>query len=188
MPHNVRSYTVNDISADELALTPPEYDKALFDVTGDIGEFAGQFDVVFSRTLMEHVRDGQAAHRNVLALLKPGGVAFHLAPTLYAAPFVLNRLLPEALSRAALHTFFPHRRSAKPKFPAYYSWCFGNRAKMSGMLRNIGYRDFEIINFYGHNYFKKIPVVRAVDRAFSSLAERKDWSSFGSFVHMIARK
>jgi 2-polyprenyl-3-methyl-5-hydroxy-6-metoxy-1,4-benzoquinol methylase len=58
LPGNVSSYTVNEISAEELALTPAEYDKALFDVTGDIGEFAGQFDVVFSKTLLEHVADG----------------------------------------------------------------------------------------------------------------------------------
>jgi len=169
LPHNVSSYTVNDISAEELTLTPSEYDKALFDVNGDVGEFAGQFEVVFSRTLMEHVRDGQAAHRNVVSLLKPGGVAFHMAPTLHAAPFVLNRLLRAAVSPTARHSLFPHQRSEKPKFPAYYSWCYGNREKMIGMLRKIGYQDFEIINFYGLNYFKKIPIVRSVDRAFRHL-------------------
>ena len=188
LPSNVSSYTVNDISAEELALTAPEYEKAQFDVVGDIGDFAGKFDIVFSRTLMEHVRDGEAMHRNVYKLLKPGGAAFHLGPTLYAAPFVLNKILPEVLSRKALLSFFPHRRTEYPKFPAYYSWCYGNREKMEAMLRRVGYRSVEVTNFYGHNYFKKIPLVRELDRAFSALAARKEWSTFGSFVHIVVRK
>jgi SAM-dependent methyltransferase len=188
LPSNVSSYTVNDISAEELALTAPEYEKAQFDVIGDVSEFAGQFDVVFSRTLAEHVRDGQAMHQNVLKLLKPNGVAFHLAPTLYAPPFVINKILPETLSRKALLSFFPNRRTEYPKFPAYYSWCFGNRKKMERMLRRLGYRDVEVTTFYGHSYFEKIPVVRELDRAFSALAARKDWSTFGSFVHIVGRK
>lgn len=188
LPNNVASYTVNDISKEELDLVPPDYEKALFDVTGDVGAFSGQFDVVFSRTLMEHVRDGQMMHRNVLSLLKPGGVAFHMGPTLYAVPFVLNRILPETLSRTMLHLFHPNRRTLKPKFPAYYSWCYGNREKMAAMLRRVGYGRVEIINYYGHNYFKSIPFVRDLDRAFSSLAERRDWSTFGSFVHVVAHK
>jgi SAM-dependent methyltransferase len=188
LPANVSSYTVNDISAEELALTAPEFETAQFDVSGDVGDFAGQFDLVFSRTLMEHVRDGEAMHRNVLKLLKPGGVGFHLGPTLYAAPFVLNKILPETLSRKALLSFFPNRRTEYPKFPAYYSWCYGNKEKMEAMLRRVGYRKVEITNFYGHSYFNKIPVVRELDRAFSALAARKDWSTFGSFVHIIVRK
>lgn len=188
LPGNIASYAVNDISAEELALTGPEYAKALFDVTGDVSEFAGQFDIVFSRTLMEHVRDGQAMHRNVLTLLKPGGVAFHMAPTLYSPAFVLNKFLPEDFSRSVLFAFFPGRRSERPKFPAYYSWCYGNRAKMEGMLSRIGYRDIEISNFYGYNYFDRIPVVREIDRAFLSLAAARDWTTFGSYIHIVARK
>jgi SAM-dependent methyltransferase len=188
LPEHVSSYTVNDISADELALAPAAYEKALFDVTGDVRDFAGQFDVVFSKTLLEHVADGEALHRNVLSLLKPGGIAFHMAPTLYALPFVLNRMMPETLSRSILFRFFPNRRSEKPKFPAYYSWCYGNRAKMNGMLQRVGYREVEIIHFYGHSYYERIPVLRRIERAWAATAARRDWSTFSSFVHLVARK
>jgi SAM-dependent methyltransferase len=188
LPNTVASYTVNDISADELALAGPEYEKAQFDVTGDVSKFSGQFDVVFSRTLAEHVRDGEAMHRNVLSLLRPGGVAFHMAPTLYALPFVLNRIMPGSLSSEILYKFFPYRRTDKPKFPAYYSWCFGNPRKMERMLKRLGYSDVIVTPFYGHRYFSKIPVVRDLDRAFSWLAAKRDWSTFGSFAHFVVRK
>jgi SAM-dependent methyltransferase len=186
MPRNVADYTVNDIDERELALTSKDYDKACFDVTGDVSKFAGQFDVVFSRTLIEHVKDGRKMHRNVLSLLKPGGVAFHMAPTLYALPFLVNKWLPEDLSEKVLHLLHPNRRSEKSKFPAYYSWCFGNRGKMARMLRDIGYENASIRTFYGHGYFEKVPIVRDIDGALSALFARNDWSTFGSYAHIIA--
>lgn len=188
MPATVASYTVNDISAEELALAGPEYDKACFDVTGDVSAFAGQFDVIFSKTLAEHVRDGRRMHKNVLSLLRPGGVAFHMVPTLYGPPFVINRLLPEDLSRKILFRFFPHRRNDDPKFPAYYSWCFGDRTKMEEMLRSIGYSRVNIRSFYGHGYFKAVPLIRQIDTAFAAKAAQKDWSRFGTYAHIMAYK
>lgn len=184
----IASYTVNDISEAELALLPSGYDTACFDVTGDVSAFAGKYDVVFSRTLAEHVRDGRAMHRNGLALLRPGGVAFHMMPTLYSSPFVLNRLLPEALSRRILHAMFPRRRSSEPKFPAHYSWCVGNRERMARMLGTLGYRDVHIRTFYGHDYYKKFPGLRELDRAIAGWAARRDWSSYGSYAHVIGYK
>jgi hypothetical protein len=59
---------------------------------------------------------------------------------------------------------------------------------MGGILRHLGYREAEIITFYGHRYYEKVPVVRNVERAFASIAERRDWSTFSSFVHIVARK
>ena len=188
LPSNVSSYTVNDIDPEELALVPSEYKTAAFDVTSDAHQFAGEFDVVFSRTLMEHVSDGEAMHRNVLSLLKPGGVAFHMCPTLYAPPFVLNLLLPERMSRAVLFAFRPWRRTEKPKFPAYYSWCYGDEKKMAKMLCGIGYSEAKISTFYGHGYFEPIPILREIDSAFSAMAARNDWTTFASFAHVTARK
>ena len=188
LPSNIASYTVNDIDPTELAMTSDDYDKACFDVVGDVSEFKNQFDVIFSRTLIEHVSDGVKMHENVVSLLKPGGVAFHLAPTLYSPPFVLNKLLPERLSQRLLYRFFPKRGVQKDKFPAYYSWCFGNRSKMKKMLLKAGFSDATIRSFYGHDYFRKIPILRQIDNAFSSLAAKRDWSSFGSYAHIVARR
>ena len=188
LPATVASYTVNDIDPNELALASDQYDKACFDVTGDVSAFAGMYDVIFSKTLIEHVKDGRTMHRNILSLLRPGGVAFHMAPTLYAPPFVINRLMPERLSRSILLALFPERRTEHPKFPAIYSWCYGNRAKMKKMLTDIGFGEVSIRTFYGHNYFRSIPGLRELDRAATALAAKHDWSSFGSFAQITTAK
>lgn len=188
LPSNVDSYTVNDISAEELSLVAPEYERACFDVVGDTSDFVGQFDVIFSRTLAEHVSDGRKMHENVLSMLRPGGVAFHMMPTLYSPPFVINRLLPETLSHKILVSFFPQRRDIAPKFPAPYSWCYGSRPRMSRMLKEVGYSKVDIETFYGHGYFEAVPVVKQIDAALSSLAARRDWSWYGSYAYLVLTK
>jgi SAM-dependent methyltransferase len=188
LPDTVASYTINDIDPAELALVPDGYQTACFDVIGDVSEFANRYDLIFSRTLIEHVRDGRAMHRNVLSLLRPGGAAFHFAPTLYAPPFILNRLLPEKLSRSVLLSLFPERRNDDPKFPAHYSWCFGSRPKMERMLKTVGFRDVSIQTFWGYDYFRAFPGLRELDRALNALAAKWDVSALGSFAHILAVK
>jgi SAM-dependent methyltransferase len=187
MPGSIHSYTVNDISEDELALLPEGYEKACFNVSGDAANFRDNYDVVFSRFLAEHVPDGVAMHRNVFSVLKPGGTAFHLIPTLYAMPFVINKYLPETLTSKILSLLSP-RRVISPKFPAPYSACYGNPAKMKAMLEEIGFRDVEIRNFYGHFYYERIPVLRKLHSWFSDLAAARNWYLLGSYAYITARK
>ena len=187
MPATIDSYTVNDISADELALLPDGYEKACFDVSGDAEAFRDSYDVVFSRFLAEHVPDGVSMHRNVFRVLRPGGVAFHLIPTLYSLPFVLNKLAPERLTTPLLKLLSP-RRAISPKFPAHYSACYGSPARMTAILEEIGYRQIEVRNFYGHFYYEKIPLLRSLHRRFSSLAARRNWHLLGSYAYVTAYK
>ena len=165
---------------------PDGYNRACFDVAGDATGFEGRYDVVFSRFLAEHVRDGRAMHRNIHKVLKPGGMAFHLMPTLYALPFVVNRLLPERLGERVLA--LNPRREISPKFPAYYSWCRGDTASMRRLFDRIGYDNVEIRNFYGHFYYETIPLLRNLESWFAGLASRKQWSWCSSYAYVVARK
>ena len=186
LPDNLKSYTVNDISDEELSLVPEGYDTACFDVAGDASGFEGRYDVVFSRFLAEHVRDGRAMHRNIYKVLKPGGVAFHLIPTLYALPFVINRLLPERIGEKVLA--LNPRREISPKFPAFYSWCRGNTPAMRRLFDQIGYERVEIRGFYGHFYYDTIPLLREIESWFAHLACRNEWSWCTSYAYVIAHK
>ena len=187
MPGTIESYTVNDISEHELSLLPAGYEKACFDVSGDAANFSDSYDVVFSRFLAEHVPDGVAMHRNVYRVLRAGGVAFHLIPTLYAFPFVLNKLAPERLTTPLLKLLSP-RRAISPKFPAHYSACYGDPARMKAMLHGIGYQRVEVQTFYGHFYYEKIPLLRTIHRGFSALAARRNWHLLGSYAYIKAYK
>ena len=62
--------------------------------------------------------DPENAYRNIAKLLRPGGVFVNLIPTLYAPPFVLNRLLPEQISARVLRWSMPHRNDSEvPRIP-----------------------------------------------------------------------
>jgi SAM-dependent methyltransferase len=184
--------TVNDIASSELAALPHGYRTACFDVAGDISPVAnlrGTFDFAFSRMVFEHVADGQRAWANLYELLAPGGVALAFVPTLYALPFLLNWLLPDKFAAAIVKTIFRHRTDdADPVFPARYSWCIADEARINSMLSAIGYRDIVVQPFYGHGYYRYFPVIRDVHERFTGLARQRNWRMLASFAYIAARK
>jgi SAM-dependent methyltransferase len=184
--------TINDISQIELDVLPATYRKACFDVAGDISAVAhlrGSFDLAFSRMVFEHVADGQRAWSNLYQLLAPGGVALAFIPTLYAFPFVVNRILPDDVAAKIVKLIYPHRTDSEdPVFPARYSWTFASERKMKPMLEKIGYRDVAILPFYGHGYFERFPVVRDIHARFTALARKHDWRTIASYAYIAVRK
>lgn len=64
-------YVVNDISSEELELAPSWVKKTCFDIgTPDTtDEQKGRFGLVFSKTVLEHVRDTRQAYQNIYEML-----------------------------------------------------------------------------------------------------------------------
>jgi len=184
--------TLNDIDPAELAYLPKGYPTACFDVVGDlssVGHLRNSFDLAFSRMVFEHVADGRRAWANLYQLLAPGGVALAFIPTLYAPPFVVNWLLPHKLGAAIVKTLRPERRGEEdPVFPPVYSWCFALESRMRPMLSTIGYREIAVLPFYGHGYYKYVPMVRDVHEWFAGVVRRRDWRALASFAYIIVRK
>lgn len=183
--------TVNDISEGELAVLPKGYKTACFDVAGDISGVAnlrGRFDLAFSRMVFEHVADGRRAWSNLFELLAPGGVALAFIPTLYAVPFILNKLLPDKLAASIVKLLFANRTDEEdPVFPALYSWCFTDD-RLQRMLSGIGYREVLVLPFYGHDYYESFPVIRDVNAWFTEIARRNDWRPVSSHAYIAVRK
>jgi SAM-dependent methyltransferase len=184
--------TVNDISPVELGALPPGYKTACFDIADKISGIDGlrsTFDLAFSRMVFEHVADGRRAWTNLYDLLAPGGVGLAFVPTLYALPFVLNRILPDRFAAAIVKAIFQHRTDDDdPVFPARYSWCVADETRLGGMLAEIGYREIVVQPFYGHDYYRYFPIVRDIHEKFTAAARRRDWRLLASFAYIAARK
>ncbi len=182
--------TINDIDARELSLGPKEFDKAEFDIAGEPPPaLLGRFDVIVSRMVMEHVADARKAWANMVALLAPGGVALAFHPTLYAPPFVINRIFPERLTAAILRFFFPNRHDGDyPKFPARYDLCVSNPAKVEPVLKACGFSEVLIAPIWGHGYFRHIPLLRELDAMLQRLAEARDWRWLSTYAFTLARR
>lgn len=182
---------VNDIDQHELDWTPTGFDTACFDIAGDVSRFPkNSYDMMFSKMVFEHVRDVEQAWKNVHRLLKPGGIGFAFFPTLYAPPFVLNRIIPEGLSSRILTAVFPDRRDdgMAPKFPAYYDWSYGSEARVAPMLKGAGFREAVVQPFWGHDYFKPVPGLRQLSDSLTRMCARKDWRSLTTYAFVLVRK
>jgi SAM-dependent methyltransferase len=177
-------YTVNDISAPELALAPGWLSKVCFDISGPPSSSYSSYDLIFSKMVFEHVRDAKAAYSAVYDLLKPNGICLAFFPTLYCVPFLANYLSPERVSQKLLRRFAPPRN---PKFPAFYSWC-RSTTFLTRRLQQIGFREALVAPFYGHAYYRKIPLVRDINRRWTTLARSKDWRTTSSFAYVLVQK
>jgi SAM-dependent methyltransferase len=177
-------YTVNDISAAELRLAPEWLLKACFDICSPPSNAASSFDLIFSKMVFEHIPSAHAAYQAVYNLLVPDGICLSFFPTLYCLPFLVNYLSPERLALKLQKAFDPR---GNPKFPAFYSWC-RSTASLQRHLEGIGFRRVVICAFYGHGYYRSIPIVRDVERSWTEFARREDLRAFSSFAYAFVQK
>lgn len=187
---NGLKYTILDISADELAKAPDSYNKIQANIADPNLNLSGKYDLVFSHFLAEHVENGLIFHRNVLNLLQENGRAFHVFPTLYAPPFVVNHLLPENFSSNILLFFFPHREKQGKygKFPAYYSWCRGPIKSQVKKFENLGYAVEEYVGFYGHPYYKKLQPLHKLGDSVARFLEKNPNPLLTTYAYVVLRK
>jgi hypothetical protein len=151
-------YVLVDESAQELERAPEGYEGVQADVLdrealARLVRERGPADGVISCWAAEHIRDGERFHRNVFEILRPGGTAVHLFSTLYALPFVVNRVLSSEHSAKLLARVQPER---KAKFGVYYSWCRGPSARQLAGLRAIGYTVRSYTGFFGHAFYASV--------------------------------
>jgi SAM-dependent methyltransferase len=169
-------YTVIDISDVELARAPKAYHKVCIDVGAPMDRFESaiggrRFDLIFSHMVMEHISESDAAQRNMFNALRPGGVAIHLFPTANNLPLVLNRLLPEWVTRVGKRILQPERDVSgnKRKFPAYYRLCMKPSPKAARAFEKFGYQVESHVGYVGHRYYGRVPVLRNVEYRLRTL-------------------
>lgn len=168
-------YVCLDVSEEELAKAPDGYAKWPANIAApDMATPAEPFDLVISKFVLEHVENPRLAHRNIRRLLKPGGVAVHLFPTLWEPAFVFNRLVSDSLTEALLLRIQPRRRQAeRGKFEAYYRWCRGPTRRQVSRLESCGFSVEEYVGLFGHDYFEATPRLQgAIDRISTNLVKR----------------
>jgi len=185
---NYLDCTVLDISSMELEKAPAGYKKMIQDIEAEDCAVIDQFDLVVSKMMAEHVKNGNLFHKNIFSMLKPGGIAVHYFPTLYALPFVVNRLTPEWVSSFLLDVFLPRDRFKLGKFPAYYSWCFGPTPPMIRMLNEIGYEVLQFRGFLGNIYYTRIPILRDLHKAYTHFLVQHPTPYLTSFAQVVLRK
>jgi SAM-dependent methyltransferase len=166
------SYTTSDVDHIELDKAGDAYSRVLLDVCSpQLPESViDNYDFIFSRMVNEHVADGRRYYANLYRMLRPGGVTVHCFSTLYALPFLLNRLVPEIIASPLLDFFNPRNRYEKDKFEARYSWSRGPTKTMIRRYQTLGYEVLQYDGFFGHDYYQeRVPWLHALEKAKSQL-------------------
>ncbi|TQD40729.1 methyltransferase domain-containing protein [Haloflavibacter putidus] len=185
------NYTTNDLSAEELKKAPKIFATWEADLcnTQEIKNHSKKYDLIFSRMVNEHIGSGKQYYENIFELLEPGGVTAHCFSTLYALPFLVNRIFPEKLSNKLLDIFNPRDRQQHEKFPAHYSWSRGPSKKYIQKFHSLGYEVLEFVGYFGHGYYrKKLPFLHLLEKRKTNYLVKNPISFLTSYAHVILKK
>ncbi len=187
-PHGL-SYVAIDADPDELAKAGPGQQLA-FDLCGVSGQIPGApCDLIFSRMTAEHFSNVELAYRNILCSLNPGGLTVHSFASLYALPFVVNRLLPDGASDWLLQRVSPRDRHRHEKFRAHYDRCRGPIPAQIEFLNRIGFEVLEYRAYFGHSYYsKKFKPLDTLEKLKTRMLVRRPMPYLVSYATIILRR
>lgn len=181
-------YTTSDVVEGELNKADDIYKKVILDLSAEKINITEKYDLIFSRMVGEHIPDGEVFHKNIYKLLNIGGLSVHCFSTLFALPFLLNRLIPESLSDILLSKFAPRDEDKHGKFKAYYSWSRGPSKIMIKRFKEIGYEIVKYNGYFGHNYYKKIFPLNKIEQIKTNFLVRHPFPQFTSYSVIVLRK
>jgi len=135
----------------DFTLDDPELELLTRDVGNMHGIADSSVDLAFSRSVMKHVPDGDAAFREISRVLKPGGCYVFLTPSLYDYGSLVAALMPNAL-----HPWIVKRvegRAEEDTFPTEYQCNTKRRVRRLARDHGLNVAQFEFLGQYP-NYLK----------------------------------
>lgn len=171
-PTNVR-YVGLDLSREELdAAGPNAYtDSIAADATVLQPQLQGQFDLVISWQVLEHVEDLEVTLEHIRRYLKPDGLFVALFSGSWSIFGVINRLLPDRIGAKIVDRTMKRTENNVPVFPAFYDRC---TAKDLGPLFD-KWQNVEIVAlFNGAGYFNFFPPLQRVYLSYENLIHKRN--------------
>jgi 2-polyprenyl-6-hydroxyphenyl methylase/3-demethylubiquinone-9 3-methyltransferase len=175
-----------DVSAEELALNHDVDETRLADVAREMPFGVSTVDLVTSSSVFEHLQDLEGFVRNASQMLKPGGSFIHVFSCRYAPSALLNRLLPNWLTRRILHFVIPGSEGILG-FPAYYDRCYASAVR--SLLDRHGLEVIELRpGYFAADYFGFfVPFFLGV-ASYELIAWALDAENLAAVMLVVARK
>lgn len=141
-----------DYSVDELRRNRSLELRVVADAAAPGLPFRDGFaDLIVSRSVVEHLHDNAIFFENCKRALRPGGVMVHTFPCKFAPFSLLNRLIPNRLTRRLIAYFHPLWQE-DCGFPAFYDRC--SFSEMQSLLEDNGFENQQFIfRYYQSIYF-----------------------------------
>jgi hypothetical protein len=142
-------------------------------------------DLIFSRYLMEHVKDNKLSYFNQFSALRSGGVLIHTYPLGFHPFSIVNRILGNKLARAVIRILRKDSVSTTG-YRAYYN--LGCSYRLEDFLNNLSV-DYSVKYYYDAlDYFRFFYPFALIIRAFNTMAKTLRLTCFASNVVVLIRK
>lgn len=142
--------------------------------------------LVTSRMVIEHVPDLENFAQSVYRTLAPAGRTVHLFAARYSIFAILNRLLPDSLSRRVLFALRPESVEVGG-FPTFYDHTHAKAAK--SVFERAGMINVEIeVSYQTSQYFHFFFPLFVVARIWETVLHRLALENLGSYVLLTARR
>jgi hypothetical protein len=146
----------------------------------------GEYDLVMSITLLEHVRDNASSIANIFDALRPARETHHYIPG-KGHPYALAlRAVGPKWQKCLINVLRPEA-AEETGYPAFFDHCSARR--MARVFEGVGFEDVQVRSFYRANdYFAFFfPAFIAVT-AFENICKLLGWSYFASGFVISGRK
>lgn len=166
------------IGADITYLHPdnahPKVNFILSDLS-DIGFADNTFDMVISRSVMEHVSTPGKTFNEINRILKPGGNFIFLTPNLYDYASIISKIIPNRFHSSVVR--MTEGRDEDDIFPTYYR--ANTRKDIKRLALNTGF-EIKLIQFLGQYpaYLMFNPFLFLIGTAYDKLVCRFSLLSF----------
>jgi ubiquinone/menaquinone biosynthesis C-methylase UbiE len=175
-----------DVSEEEIRANRDVDEMRVGDVMQNLPFADSEADMIVSRSVVEHLASLDAFLATSARVLKPGGAFVHLFPGRFAPFTMINRALPNWLSRRVLFFFHPTAVGIGG-FPAYYDRCY-----YTAVERSLNAHGFELdecrISYYQSRYLNFFFPAYVVSAAYELIVRAIGWRNLGAYLLIVARK
>jgi ubiquinone/menaquinone biosynthesis C-methylase UbiE len=125
-------------------------ERIVADITKTIPLDDSSIDIVTWASVLEHLRDLEAAIKEVGRVLKEGGCFISVLPSKFALFAIINQCLPHSISKRILYKLHPQAKGIGG-FKAYYNRCYFGA--LSKLLERNGFKDIEFSFSYNQSSY-----------------------------------
>lgn len=144
------------------------------------------FDLIVSKTLLEHVPDNDASFGAMHAALRPGGVMHHMIPCRNHPYSWILRAIGPRMQKRVIRWLHPANAEITG-FPTFFDHC--SVKDLDELLAKKGFEAVDIAPFYvATDYFRFFVPLYVVVRSFEWAAERLGLSGFAALVVLSAKR
>jgi len=178
-------YELVGLDVDDSPKCPAAYDEYLLQSIEKRIETGG-FDLIVSKTLLEHVPDNRASFESMHDALLVGGVMHHMIPCKNHPYSWILRLVGPRLQGVLLRAL--HSENADlTGYPTHFDHC--SVAELRRLLDETGFELVDIRSYYAaSDYFRFLVPLYLAERSFEKLCERMGWTRFAALVVLTARR